>query len=119
MGVSLKATRWYAVVDSGNQVYRFRLQSFKQALQVAIGNLIWRIILPDWVLGLYKKGKETRDSFKELGVYMQEMVQSREVERGLEQADLLSNLLHASATEDEGSMTDQDIMGELPTALSG
>ena len=89
---------------------------------MAIGNLIWRAILPDWVLGSYKKGKETRDSFKELGVYMQEMIQNRKeaiFERGLEQSDLLSNLLHASATEDEGSMTDQDIMGELPTALSG
>ena len=89
---------------------------------MAIGNLIWRAILPDWVLGLYKKGRDTRDSFKELGVYMQEMIQSRKeaiFERGLEQSDLLSNLIHANVSEDKGSMTDQDLMGESPTALSG
>ena len=89
---------------------------------MAIGNLIWGAILPDWVLKLYKKGRDTRDSFKELGVYMQEMIQSRKeaiFERGLEQSDLLSNLIHASNAEDKGSMTDQDVMGEFPTALSG
>ena len=87
-----------------------------------MGNILWRVLLPDWVLRSYRKGKVTREAFKELGVYMQEMIQSRKeaiFEQGLERSDLLTNLLHASATEDKGSMTDQDIMGELPTALSG
>jgi len=86
-----------------------------------MGNLPWRLLAPDWVLGLYKRGKEIRDSFKELGVYMQEMIQSRKEAihgQGVEHSDLLTNLLHASATEDEGSMTDQELMGEFRAALS-
>ena len=86
-----------------------------------MGNLIWRLLVPDWALGLYKRGKEIRDSYKELGVYMQEMIQSRKEAidgQGVEHSDLLTNLLHASATEDEGSMTDQELMGELWSALS-
>jgi len=86
-----------------------------------MGNLIWRLLTPDWALGLYKRGKEIRDSFKELGVYMQEMIQSRKEAvhgQGIEYSDLLTNLLHAIATEDEGSMTDQEIMGEFWAALS-
>ena len=65
-----QATRWYVLVTSRGQLYQFRLQLFKHALQVAIGNIIWGVVLPGWVLGLYKKGEEIRESFKELGVYM-------------------------------------------------
>ena len=86
-----------------------------------MGNLRWRLLVPDWALGLYKRGKEIRDSFKELGVYMQEMVQSRKEAidgQGVEHSDLFTNLLRASATEDEGSMTDQELMGEFWAALS-
>jgi cytochrome P450 len=90
-------------------------------LQVTITNIIWRAILPDWALGLYKKGKEIRESFKELGVYMQEMVQSRKeaAEKGLEHSDLFSSLLHANSAGDKGSLTDQELMGGFWTALSG
>jgi cytochrome P450 len=90
-------------------------------LQVAISNISWRIFLPDWALGLHKKGKEIRESFKELGVHMQEMVQNRKkaLEEGLEHSDLFSNLLHASSEEDKSSLTDQELMGGFWTALSG
>ena len=90
-------------------------------MQIAIGNIVWRVILPDWALGLYKKGKEIRGSFKELEVYMQEMIQTRKealFEQGPERSDLFSNLLHASASGDKGSLTDQELMGEFWTALS-
>ena len=83
---------------------------------MAIGNLIWRILLPVWVLGLHKKGREIRESFKELEVYMQEMIRSRKeaiFEQGLEHSDLFSNLVRASATDDKGAMSDEDLMGEL------
>ena len=118
--VSLKATQWYALVASDDRQYQFRLQSFKHALQVAIGNLIWHAIIPDWALGLYKKGKEIRGSFKELGVYMQEMIQSRKeaLEQGLERSDLLSSLLRASVEGDKGALTDEELMGEFWTTLS-
>ena len=79
-------------------------------------------MLPDWVLGLSMKGKEIRESYKELGLYMQEMIQSRKeaiFEQGLEHSDLLSNLLDASAQEGHGSMTDQELMGESWTAMLG
>jgi len=52
---------------------------------------------------------------------MQEMVQSRKEAidgQGVEHSDLFTNLLRASATEDEGSMTDQELMGEFWAALS-
>ena len=67
------------------------------------------------MLGLNKKGKEIRESFKELGVYMQEMIESRKevLEEGLEHSDLFSNLLRASTVEDKGSLTDQELMGEF------
>ena len=111
----LQATQWYALVTSCGQLYQSRLQSFKHALQVAIVNIIWRVILPDWALGLYKKGKEIRESFKELGVYMEEMIQSRKeaLEQGSEHSDLFSSLLRASAVDDKGSLTDQELMGEF------
>jgi cytochrome P450 len=88
---------------------------------VATANITWRILLPDWVLGLRMKGREIRDSFNELGVYMQEMIQSRKeaIEKGLEHSDLLSNLVRANVADDSGSMTDQDLMGELWTTLLG
>jgi cytochrome P450 len=91
-------------------------------LQVVLRNTLWRLLLPDWVLGLYKKGREIRESFKELGVYMQEMIQSRKqalFEQGPEPSDLFSSLLRASVTEDQGSMTDQELMGELWTVSPG
>ena len=90
------------------------MQSFKHALRVASRNVVWRVILPDWALGLYRKGKEIRESFKELGVYMQEMIESRKeaLQEGLEHPDLFSPLLSASIAEDKGSLTDQELMGE-------
>jgi cytochrome P450 len=114
--VFLKATQWYAhVASGGNQLYLFRLQSFKHSLQVAISGLIWRLLLPDWALGFYKKGREIRESFKELRLYMEEMIQSRKeaLEQGLEHSDLFSSLLRASAEGDESTLTDQELMGEL------
>ena len=89
-------------------------------MQVAVGNLVWRVILPDWALGLYKKGKEIRGSFKELGAYMQEMIQSRKeaLEQGLEPSDLFSSLLRASSQGDKGALTDEELMGEFWTSLS-
>ena len=115
MEVFLQATRWYAPVTPCGKLYQFRLQSFKQALQVAIGNILWGVVLPDWVLGLYKKGKEIRESFKELEAYMKEMIESRKeaLEDGREHSDLFSTLLKASAAEDKGSLTDQELMGEF------
>ena len=105
---------WLLVTSCG-QLYQFHLQSFKHALQVAIVNIIRRVILPDWALGLYKKGREIRESFKELGVYMEEMIQSRKdaLEQGSEHSDLFSSLLRASAVDDKGSLTDQEVMGEF------
>ena len=113
--IFLQATQWYGLVTSRGQSYQFRLQSFKHALQATTRNIIWRVILPDWALGLYKKGKETRDPFKELGAYMQEMIESRKeaLEEGLERSDLFSSLLIASAVEDKSSLTDQELMGEI------
>ena len=95
----LQATQWYALVTSCGQLYQSRLQSFKHALQAAIVNIIWRVILPDWALGLYKKGREIRESFKELGVYMEQMIQSRKeaLEQGSKHSDLFSSLLRASS----------------------
>jgi len=53
---------------------------------------------------------------------MQEMIQSRKealFEQGPERSDLFSSLLHASLAGDKGSMTDQELMGEFWTALTG
>ena len=46
---------------------------------------------------------------------MQEMIESRKeaLEEGLEHSDLFSALLKASAAEDKGSLTDQELMGEF------
>ena len=46
---------------------------------------------------------------------MEEMIQSRKeaLEQGSEHSDLFSSLLRASAVDDKGSLTDQELMGEF------
>ena len=67
------------------------------------------------MLGLNEKGKEIRDSFKELEEYMHEMIESRKeaLQEGPERSDLFSTLLGASTAEGKGSLTDQELMGEF------
>ncbi|KAG8805953.1 hypothetical protein FRC17_005254 [Serendipita sp. 399] len=69
-----------------------------------MANIWFRIAFPDRILGLWHKGRETRDAFQDFKRYMVEMIDTRKEQASEEDRDdLFSNLISAVALENEGT----------------
>ncbi|TDL22861.1 cytochrome P450 [Rickenella mellea] len=90
--------------------------SFKQALHFVSTGLFWKVIFPNWAMGLHKKLREVRLAFKELETYMQEMIdERRNAVKKVERFDLFTSLLDASEGEDDGGtkLSDSELRGNI------
>ncbi|KAF9060543.1 cytochrome P450 [Rhodocollybia butyracea] len=86
--------------------------SFKDAIHEVTLNLMTKVVVPNWALGLTKRLRRVRLAFEELNMYMLEFIAERRIaEKKEERDDLLTNLLEASL--DDPTFTDQDVTGNI------
>ncbi|KAH6907559.1 cytochrome P450 [Coprinopsis sp. MPI-PUGE-AT-0042] len=88
--------------------------TFKQALHYTSSELITKAITPTWALGLTPRLRRARLAYKELGMYMKEMLQERKGAQHTDHHDLFSSLL-ASKIHDSKSenLADDEIFGNM------
>lgn len=88
--------------------------SFKEALHTVTTRIFLRLICPNWILNMTEKGRETRQGFEELGVYMSEMVKERLTSEKVERHDLFSSLLASNNHEfDASTLTEEELVGNI------
>ncbi|EKM58126.1 uncharacterized protein PHACADRAFT_252187 [Phanerochaete carnosa HHB-10118-sp] len=92
--------------------------SFKEVMHHMSTGVFTKIATPQWLLDLgpTEKMRNTNTAFKELGVYMSDMIrQRRESQHKEERYDLFNGLLDASEEEEEGELklTDEELMGNV------
>ncbi|KAH6904172.1 cytochrome P450 [Coprinopsis sp. MPI-PUGE-AT-0042] len=87
--------------------------TFRNALHSMSDNMFTKVAVPDWALGLTKQLRHTRLAWKELGMYMNEMLQERARSDTSESDDLLSILLESSKGDKaQGQqLTEEEIRG--------
>lgn len=86
--------------------------TFKDALHTVTTYVVLKLVVPTWAVGATKLTKHVDLCFKELRVYMQEMIDTRRhSETKVERHDLFSSLLDASDA-DEGGLKDDQLIGE-------
>lgn len=88
--------------------------TFRKTLQVFSSGLLYRFVLPDWVLNLHSYGREIRTSCDEIKLYMKEMIDTR-LTSPHHHDDLFSNLLKAREEERDGGtvFSDEDLTGNI------
>ncbi|KAF9524181.1 cytochrome P450 [Crepidotus variabilis] len=90
-----------------------RKMTFKQALHITTAEFVPKLFLPEWSLSLTEKTRRCRDGFSELRQYMKEMVHERLAAGSLEDRhDLFSSLLSANGNE-EISLDEDEILGNI------
>ncbi|KAH6912980.1 614/534 cytochrome P450 [Coprinopsis sp. MPI-PUGE-AT-0042] len=88
--------------------------TFKEALHHSSENLIVKLATPTWALGLTAHLRLARLAFKELGMYMNEMLQERISSQNPDASDLFSVLLASSMGEaKDENLTGDEIIGNI------
>ncbi|KAH6912981.1 614/534 cytochrome P450 [Coprinopsis sp. MPI-PUGE-AT-0042] len=86
--------------------------TFKEALHHSSENLLIKAAAPNWALGLTAQLRLARLAFKELGMYMNEMLQERISSQNADHSDLFSVLLASSMGEaKDENLTGDEILG--------
>ncbi|EAU87285.2 614/534 cytochrome P450 [Coprinopsis cinerea okayama7 len=89
----------------------------KEALHVVSRHLIYKVILPNWAYKLSKSLADIDLAFKEMGMYMQEMIRERSTgEKSSGRHDLMTALVENNVTlpaDDPNRLTDQELMGNV------
>ncbi|KAH7905463.1 cytochrome P450 [Hygrophoropsis aurantiaca] len=100
------------VIPAGHQL------TFKDALHSVTTNLLTKLLIPRWAMGLTKRWQHTRLAFDELQQYLLEMInERRNAEKKEERHDLLNSLIVAS--ENEGisggdvKLSDSELIGNI------
>ncbi|TFY50337.1 hypothetical protein EVG20_g11578, partial [Dentipellis fragilis] len=78
------------------------MMPFKDALHTVSSELKLMSLMPKWASGLTVRTRRRAQAFKELEMYMHDIIHNRKSIKGEERHDLLSNLLDANAEESEG-----------------
>ncbi|TFY55986.1 hypothetical protein EVG20_g9110 [Dentipellis fragilis] len=90
--------------------------TFKDALHTVSTDVFLKLIIPDRAMGLTKRFRHVRDAFKELDLYMLEMISSRRnAGKKEERYDLFSSLLDASEDTSDGDakLSDSELVGNI------
>lgn len=97
-----------------------RQMTFPTALSTVLESFILRIVLGDAILRLWKRGRRVIRAFKELRVYMREMIDERRqsaTDGANGQADLFTNLINGTSSEEVGKsfdqLSDEELMGNV------
>ncbi|KAF8895529.1 cytochrome P450 [Infundibulicybe gibba] len=77
--------------------------SFKDALHTVSINVMTKLKIPDWAMGMTPCLRGIRLAFSELQLYMSEMIRDRQTSEKVERFDLFSSLLDANI-EDEATV---------------
>ncbi|KAG2359627.1 cytochrome P450 [Suillus spraguei] len=101
-----------AVVPLGHQL------TFKDALHTVTQNLIIKLLVPRWAMGLTQRFRRTGLAFDELHRYLTEMIHERQGSQHKEDNnDLLSSLLSANdndnLSKDEVKLSDSELIGNI------
>lgn len=88
--------------------------TFKKCIHYILKGFIHRLALPDWILDCYQLGRDTKTAYKEFGIYIRDMIDTRLTSPG-EHDDLFSNLLRAREAEKESGVTlsDEELAGNI------
>lgn len=97
-----------------------RQMTFPTALSTVLESFILLIVLGDAILRLWKRGRRVITAFKELRVYMREMIDERRqsaTDGANGQADLFTNLINGTSSEEVGKsfdqLSDEELMGNV------
>ncbi|TDL22808.1 614/534 cytochrome P450 [Rickenella mellea] len=102
--------------DNDLQIPPGHQMSFKDALHIVSVDIIYKLAVPDWAMGLTKKLRTVKLAFDELRMYMQDMInERRDTEKRTERYDLFSSLLDASAEDSDGmaKLSDSELTGNI------
>ncbi|KAJ7595400.1 cytochrome P450 [Mycena floridula] len=100
-------------MSAGNEIPPGHQLSFKSCIKMVSEDLFLGILVPNWCPNFTSRLTRIRLAFKELRVFVHEMIQSRQTSNREEDThDLFSNLLDANA--DEGDiLTESELMGNI------
>ncbi|KAA1472086.1 cytochrome P450 [Dentipellis sp. KUC8613] len=90
--------------------------TFKDALHTVSTDVFLKLIIPDRAMGLTKRFQHVREAFKELDLYMLEMISNRRnAGKKEERYDLFSSLLDASEDTSDGDakLSDSELVGNI------
>ncbi|KIM26472.1 hypothetical protein M408DRAFT_193558 [Serendipita vermifera MAFF 305830] len=94
--------------------------TFPTAMSTVLSNFVIRLVFSDTMLNLWQGGRKVATAFKELHVYMREMIEERRQSAAAEsdsQADLFTNLINGTSLEEEekdgDGLTDEELMGNV------
>ncbi|EJD37066.1 cytochrome P450 [Auricularia subglabra TFB-10046 SS5] len=100
-----RAVSW----DDDDSLPAGHTMTFKQAMGIVSQNMATRAMLPDWVMSLRHSWRQAKTAYKEMRLYMEEMIKARNTAEAKEtRYDLFSGLL-----ADGGELSDQELMGNV------
>ncbi|KIM82712.1 hypothetical protein PILCRDRAFT_7625 [Piloderma croceum F 1598] len=92
--------------------------TFKEALHIVSTDMILRLIVPEWAMGLTTRLRNVRVAFEELEKYMSDLIQDRKTKEKTElRYDLFSSLLDANddqgLSEGEAKLSTRELFGNI------
>ncbi|EAU91427.2 614/534 cytochrome P450 [Coprinopsis cinerea okayama7 len=87
--------------------------TFKESLQRVAHDVFVKLAVPEWAMGLTKRTRTARLAFKELDLYMKEMIHERLYGEKVERNDLFSILLESNSDASIDALTEQELTGNI------
>ncbi|KDR79325.1 hypothetical protein GALMADRAFT_243295 [Galerina marginata CBS 339.88] len=105
-----RSIRW----DEDSMIPPGHQMTFKDALNVVTTEIVIKVFVPKWAMGLTERFRKVRLAFVELQSYMLEMIRERENAEKIERDDLFSSLLAANEYGQDGNtLSESEVIANI------